>query len=131
MPAKSINLQIQDLMGNAKMTDKAYNLEFMRRGMAAAITSVHDEIKRRKLDDKEEDMEFLRHVRNACSHGNRFNFRADEPSKPARLKSLEITKTLQGTGPVLFEYLNPGDVVVMRDSITRRLDPLADAHFRK
>ncbi len=130
MPGQSINLQMQDLMGNAKMTDSAYNLQFMRRAMAAAITSVHDEIKRRKLDDNAEDTEFLRHIRNACSHGNRFNFRAGEPRRPARLKTLEITQNLQGTGPVLFDFLSPGDVSVMLDSVTRRLDPLADAHFR-
>src|SRR5690242_6181698 len=70
MPGKSIELQIANLMINAKMTDNAYNIEFLRRGMASAIIAVHDEIRRRGLEDKEEDMEFLRHIRNACGHGN-------------------------------------------------------------
>ncbi len=91
--------------------------------MAAAIISVHDEIKRRGLEDKNEDLEFLRHIRNACGHGNRFNFKGREPTNPAKLKQLEITKELNGWGPVLFEFITPGDVVLLLDTVTRRLDP--------
>ena len=129
IPGKSIELQMTDLMTNAKMTDIAYNIEFLRRGMASAITSVHDEIKRRKLDDSQEDMEFLRHIRNACSHGNRFTFRDDEPRRPAKLKSLEITRALEGMSPVLFDFITLGDAVVLLDSITRRLDPVVANQF--
>jgi hypothetical protein len=129
MPEKSIEAPLTDLMTNARMTDNAFNIEFLRRGMASAIISVHDEIKRRDLEDKEEDMEFLRHVRNACGHGNRFTFRGDEPRRPAKLKELEITKRLNGTGPLLFDFINVGDAVVLLDSVTRRLDPNASKQF--
>ena len=124
MTGKSVGLPLADLMTNAKMKDGSFNLEFMRRGMASAIISVHDEIRRRKLEDKEADMEFLRHIRNACGHGNRFTFRGGEPTRPAKLKELEITKKLDGTGPVLFDFITPGDVFVLLDSVTRRLDPI-------
>jgi hypothetical protein len=90
---------------------------------------VHDEIKRRKLDDKEEDVEFLRHIRNACSHGNRFTFRDGEPRRLAKLKNLEITRSLEGMSPVLFDFITLGDAVVLLDSVTRRLDPTVASEF--
>lgn len=129
MLGKSVELPMHDLMTNAKMTDATFNTEFIRRAMAAAIISVHDEIKRRGLDDKGEDIEFLRHIRNACGHGNRFTFKDDEPRRPAKLKELEIKKDLDSEGPVLFDYLTPGDVVLMLDTVTRRLDPDVSNHF--
>jgi len=129
MTGKSIEISMMSLMANAKMTDNAYNIEFLRRGMAAAIISVHDEIRRRALDDREEDMEFLRHVRNACGHGNRFTFKGDEPRRPAKLKELEITRRQEGLSPVLFDFITIGDAVVLLDSVTRRLDPGVASQF--
>jgi hypothetical protein len=128
MPGKSIDLQLSQLMTNAKMTDPTYNLEFLRRGLASAVISVHDEIKRRDLEDKEPDMEFLRHVRNACGHGNRFTFRGDEPRRPAAVRELAITRDLDGFSPVLFDFLTIGDAVLLLDSVTRRLDPDVASH---
>jgi len=125
MPGKSIELQMTQLMNNAKMTDGSYNLEFLRRGIASAIISVHDEIKRRALEDTAPDMEFLRHVRNACGHGNRFTFRNNEPRRPAMLRGLEIKQESDGFGPVLFDFITVGDAVLLLDSVTRRLDPVA------
>lgn len=130
LPGQSIELAMHDLMINAKMTDPTFNLEFMRRGMAGAIISVHDEIKRRGLEDKGEDLEFLRHIRNACGHGNRFTFKGDEPRRTAKVGSLEINKSLDGVGPVLFDFLTPGDVVLMLDTVTRRLDPDVAKQFQ-
>jgi hypothetical protein len=129
MRGKSVEIPLADLMTNAKMTENAYNVEFLRRGMASAIISVHDEIKRRGLEDKEEDMEFLRHVRNACGHGNRFMFKGDEPRRPAKLNELEITKGLDGVNPVLFDFITIGDAIVLLDSVTRRLDPSVSTLF--
>lgn len=129
IPSKSIEIQMADMMTNAKMTDNTYNLEFLRRGMASAIVSVHDEIRRRKLDDKYDDMEFLRHIRNACSHGNKFTFKDDEPRRPAKLGSLAITRSLEGMSPVLFDFITLGDAVLLLDSITRRLDPVVAGQF--
>lgn len=122
MLGKSIEVALTDLMTNAKMRDEGYNLAFVRRGVASAITSVHDEIKRRSLADQYEDMEFLRHIRNACSHGNRFTFIKGEPRRSARFHSLQITRELEGLTPVLFDYITIGDAVHLLDSITRRLD---------
>lgn len=129
MPGKSIELSLHDLMTNSKMTNTEFNLQFLRRAMTSAIISVHDEIKRRGLEDNEEDMEFLRHIRNACGHGNRFTFKGDEPKRSAKLKKLEITKSLDCTVPVLFDFLTPGDTVLLLDTVTRRLDPVVATQF--
>lgn len=123
LPGKSIELAMTDIMNNAKMTEDKYNIEFLKRGVASAIVSVHDEIKRRGLEDWKEDIEFLRHIRNACSHGNRFTFRGKEPGRPAKLGAMEITRNQDGVGPVLFDFITLGDAVLLLDSVTRRLDP--------
>jgi len=41
-------------------------------------------------------MEFFRHIRNGCFHGNAFHFKKDEPRNPAQWRGLEITKANQG-----------------------------------
>src|ERR1700761_8109026 len=38
------------------------------------------------------EMEFFRHVRNACAHGNRFNFVGKEPRQPAIWRGLTIAR---------------------------------------
>jgi hypothetical protein len=45
---------------------------------------------------KEPVLEFFRHIRNGCFHGNSFHFKGDEPRNPAQWRGLEITKVYQG-----------------------------------
>ena len=41
-------------------------------------------------------LEFFRHIRNGCFHGNSFHFTGNEPRNPAQWRGLEITKASQG-----------------------------------
>jgi hypothetical protein len=41
-------------------------------------------------------LEFARHYRNACAHGDRWHFARDEPRNPAACRDLVITSGLQG-----------------------------------
>ena len=41
-------------------------------------------------------LEFFRHIRNGCFHGNSFHFKGDEPRNAAQWRELEITKASQG-----------------------------------
>jgi hypothetical protein len=59
------------------------------------------------------EVEFLRHLRNAVAHGNRFSFRPNEPSRIAAFGSLTITTALQGFTPVLFDFVRPGDCLAL------------------
>jgi len=40
-------------------------------------------------------LEFFRHIRNGCFHGNSFHFQGEEPRNPAQWRDLEITKANQ------------------------------------
>src|SRR5215207_4036099 len=41
-------------------------------------------------------LEFFRHIRNGCFHGNSFHFKGGEPRNPAQWRGLEITMANQG-----------------------------------
>ena len=45
---------------------------------------------------REPVLEFFRHIRNGCFHGNSFHFKGDEPRNPAQWRGLEITEASQG-----------------------------------
>ena len=40
--------------------------------------------------------EFFRHIRNGCSHNNKFYFKNDEPRRPAEWRTLRIDDQLKG-----------------------------------
>lgn len=41
-------------------------------------------------------LEFARHYRNACAHGDRWHFSRDEPKNPAACRDLVITRDMEG-----------------------------------
>lgn len=65
--------------------------------MGAAVTHLHDEIKAAKLHDHQDPLlEFLRHFRNACAHGDRWHFTGAEPRHAAHFGDLVLSKDLNG-----------------------------------
>ena len=71
-------------------------------------------------------MEFLRHVRNASSHGGRLNFVKLE--RPATWRDKEITESMSGT-PVFPDLLQDGDPILPCGRHQQRLFR-ADQHIR-
>ena len=64
-------------------------------------------------------IEFYRHVRNGCFHGNRFHFESDQPRHPAQWRGLVISSALEGR-TILREsldntdmFLNWGDALIL------------------
>lgn len=75
--------------------------------------------------DRDPVLEFVRHLRNGVSHGNRFHFRTypngkQEPTRMARFKNFTITTSMQNA-PVLFDYIDIGDVFDLFDEVDRYL----------
>jgi hypothetical protein len=70
-------------------------------------------------------LEFFRHIRNGCFHGNSFHFIGDEPRNPAQWRGLEITNASQGmrifrTDLSEKEYfLNWGDPLLLLHDISQ------------
>jgi hypothetical protein len=78
-------------------------------------------------NDKSPEFEVFRHLRNAASHGNRFNFRKDEPKRPALWGAFVIDDKLKGTSNPLFGVecigatISPADALALLQDIERRL----------
>jgi hypothetical protein len=78
-------------------------------------------------NDKSPEFEVFRHLRNAASHGNRFNFRNGEPSRPASWSTFTIDHTRKGNANPLFGVecigatISPADSLALLQDIERRL----------
>ncbi|MFF4475411.1 hypothetical protein ACFYZ3_38410 [Streptomyces sp. NPDC001599] len=85
------------------------------------VARIGDAIDQARLRDPSSPLlEFTRHLRNACAHGNRWHFRGTEPRFPAALRARSIDSSLHGSQAVN-GWLGPGDYLDL-------LDDLAD-HF--
>ena len=71
-------------------------------------------------NDKSQEFEFFRHLRNGCAHENKFNFSIKEPSKPAKWQSLEITRNLQSQ-EVIFGFIGLGDIITFIQEIDKKV----------
>ena len=71
--------------------------------------------------------EFFRHIRNAASHNNVFNFRDWEPQREARWRSKQIDHKLKGKanpffGTVCFpDFVAAGDAILLLSDIEQHL----------
>lgn len=72
-------------------------------------------------------VEYLRHLRNACAHGNRFNLSANEPARPASWQTYVIDHQLRGDanplqGKMVFgEYFWVADILQLLSDVEREL----------
>jgi hypothetical protein len=81
------------------------------------IINVHDELLREQLNTARPVHQYLRHLRNALGHGNRWYFKAGEPRYPAQFRTHQLDASMDGEGPVLFDSLGPGDVADLFDDV--------------
>ena len=78
-------------------------------------------------NDHSPEFEVFRHLRNAASHGNSFNFRNDEPKRPASWGTFAIDEKRKGTSNLLFGVecigatISPADALALLQDIERRL----------
>lgn len=82
-------------------------------GMAAAAIHIHDEIKAAGFHCyRDPFLEFLRHFRNACAHGDRWTFTKKEPSNEAHFGDLIVGKELEGRRAT-FETVGPKTFILL------------------
>lgn len=78
-------------------------------------------------NDKSPEFEYLRHVRNASSHQNMFNFFDHEPSSPANWKESKIDHNLKGKRNPLFgtacfgTFMGVADIIDLLKDIEEKL----------
>jgi hypothetical protein len=101
-----------------------FNLMFLRLPLLACVSLIGDRLALHRHFDKAPILEFARHLRNAASHGNRWNLTNGQPSRPASLRSRSIDASMHGSQPVLFDWLSPGDVLDLFDDVAAHLRSL-------
>lgn len=67
-------------------------------------------------------LEFTRHFRNACAHGDRWHFNKNEPRYPAACRDLVLTTELQGQRAT-YDTVSPRRYVEFLDDITNYFVP--------
>jgi len=78
-------------------------------------------------NDHTPEFEFFRHIRNAASHNNRFNFYKTEPSRPASWSGFTIDDTKKGSANPLANkecvgtVISPSDILALLYEIETRL----------
>lgn len=61
-------------------------------------------------------LQFTRHLRNACAHGNRWHFVNGEPKHPAELRRLRLDPSLHGD-KAIWGTVGPGDYLDFLDDL--------------
>ena len=109
--------------------DHALQSEILRAWAMGALLTLGDELSANHYFDRAPVMELVYHLRNAIAHGNRFNITAKGRQRlaahPAHNRSAaakspsgviyEITPSL--SGPVLFDFMGPADVIDLLQSV--------------
>jgi hypothetical protein len=97
-----------------------FNLDYIGVFLMATVSLIADGLAQNSYFARTPELEFLRHLRNAISHGNRFHFRHGEPTRPASFRGFTITKQLEGKRP-FWEYMAPGDALDLLDEVELQL----------
>lgn len=86
-------------------------------GIVMGATSLGDALLGAHLMRNSEPLlQFARHLRNACAHGNRWHFIGGEPKHPAALRGRQLDASLHGT-PAVWDWLGPGDYLDFLDDL--------------
>ncbi len=67
-------------------------------------------------------LQFARHFRNACAHGDRWHFNADQPKYPAALRNLVLTRDLRGQ-QATFVTVSPWHFIEFLDDLSNHFAP--------
>lgn len=78
-----------------EVVEKKLPHEFYSTNLCIMLTNTAYEAVK-ACDDKSPVFEFFRHIRNASSHRNQFNFSANEPTRPAAWRGLNFDVSLKG-----------------------------------
>lgn len=100
--------------------NSVFNSSFISVQLMASITIIHDSLKEEKHLFPSELWEFLRHLRNAAGHGNRFEIRSQN-ILPAKFGKLSVTPELHGYENVITDFVNTGDVLELFTTLIEHL----------
>lgn len=114
-PPLSIDRSIQRIRFNPQ-----YNLDFVGAFLMSNLSIIADALAHNSYFTKSPELEFVRHLRNAINHGNRFFFTPREPCRPAHFSTFTISKSLQGQN-AFWSFLMPGDVLDLLEEVESQM----------
>lgn len=93
------------------------------------LVAAHEVTKDKPYRDLGEKWEFLRHCRHAAAHNGCFTFRGDEPKRPAKWRTIELSNALHGQ-PLLVQrdgsgHLHLGDPIALLWELERDYPDMA------
>jgi len=106
---------------NRFFSDQSNNIDYMIMPMMAMIPLVHDAIRNNGFEKTTPEFEFLRHMRNAISHGNKFTLRNGEPRRPAKFDGFSIDSSMNGMDNVINTYIDLGDLLRLINHVKTNL----------
>jgi len=120
--------------------DHSIQREILRSWAMGALLTLGDELSAHRYFSRAPILELVYHLRNGVAHGHRFNITKDGRLRlaqyPAHNRSAaakspvsvfyEITPQL--SGPVLFDFMGPADVIDLLQSVEVHLSKAAGAH---
>lgn len=83
----------------------------------------------KRLTNRSPEFEFLRHVRNAASHWNRFTFYENEPCRPASWRGVVLDHMMKGSSNPMHgrecfgATLGPADLIQLLADVESQLAP--------
>jgi hypothetical protein len=97
----------------------------------AAFDRLKEDIRYKKIKDQSV-IQFFRHIRNGCAHGNKFFFKTyknkttgketKEPAKMAEFRNLKITrKLMKDNKNVFFDFFSAGDIPYLIEDVSKEL----------
>jgi hypothetical protein len=119
--------------------DHSLQSEILRSWAMGALLTLGDELAAHRYFDRSPTLELVYHLRNGVAHGNRFNITKDGRNRlarfPAHNKDAEAKSpvgviyeiTPQLSGPVLFAFMGPADVIDLLQSVELYLSKAAGA----
>ncbi|MDQ3576472.1 MAG: hypothetical protein M3443_02490, partial [Actinomycetota bacterium] len=97
-PDKVLSYSMSEVLTHATTLRGEIVIDLMAAGMLVAATRLGDMITEGGHGRRDVPLlQFARHFRNACAHGDRWHFTNDEPKTPAVCRDLTLTEELRGT----------------------------------
>lgn len=100
--------------------DPHNNLVYIASHLMTCISFIGDALRRNSYFTRSPEFEFMRHLRNAISHGNVFHLLNGEPRRTAEFNNISIAPALNGK-VALFETVAAGDVLELLEELERQL----------
>jgi len=94
----------------------------VRQTLGSLVRALYERVK--KCDDatnphSDPALDFLRHIRIAAFHGNTFTFYKKTDTSKAQWRGRTIDRTALEGKVLLFEFLTPGDVILLVNDVLR------------